>query len=103
MRELYGKTPAAEFGPVKLKAVRQRMIDSKLCRSQISFAQLEQAVDNLAFVPIIPCRAQPAHEFWKRTRPNTANHPKGDPVARISPLAFGRRRRAADFHGVRST
>lgn len=28
LRELYGSTPAAEFGPLKLKAVRQAMVDS---------------------------------------------------------------------------
>jgi integrase len=29
VRELYGETPAREFGPLKLKAVRQRMIDGE--------------------------------------------------------------------------
>jgi hypothetical protein len=29
---LYGEAPAAEFSPLKLKAVRQRMIDAGLCR-----------------------------------------------------------------------
>ena len=32
LRELYGPTPAADFSPLKLKAVRQRMIDADLCR-----------------------------------------------------------------------
>jgi integrase len=31
LRELYGTTPAADFSPLKLKAVRQRMIDADLC------------------------------------------------------------------------
>jgi hypothetical protein len=33
LRELYGPAPAAEFSPLKLKAVRQRMIDAGLCRN----------------------------------------------------------------------
>jgi integrase len=36
LTELYGQTPATEFGPRKLKAVRQRMIDLGWCRSQIN-------------------------------------------------------------------
>jgi integrase len=34
LRERYGHTPAADFGPLGLKAVRQRMIESGLCRSE---------------------------------------------------------------------
>ncbi len=33
LKELYGHTPAAEFGPLALKAVRQRMVDDGLCRT----------------------------------------------------------------------
>ncbi|MBP3955606.1 hypothetical protein J8F10_09965 [Gemmata sp. G18] len=36
LRELYGTSPATEFGPLKLKAVRQRMIDTKLSRALIN-------------------------------------------------------------------
>jgi integrase len=37
LRELYGRTPAADFGPLALKAVRQHMIDiQKLCRNEIN-------------------------------------------------------------------
>lgn len=36
LRELYADLPAAEFGPQKLKVVRQRMIDAGLCRSLIN-------------------------------------------------------------------
>ena len=32
-RELYGHTLVREFGPLALKAIRQRMIDEKLCRT----------------------------------------------------------------------
>jgi integrase len=35
-RELYGHTPAREFGPLALKAVRQRMIDGGLARTTIN-------------------------------------------------------------------
>lgn len=36
VRELYGHTPAAEFGPLALKAVRQRMVESGLCRPVVN-------------------------------------------------------------------
>jgi integrase len=36
LRELYGPTPAADFSPLKLKAVRQRMIDAGWCRNQVN-------------------------------------------------------------------
>ena len=36
LRQLYGHTPAREFGPLRLKAVRQAIIDSGLCRSEVN-------------------------------------------------------------------
>ncbi len=36
LRELYGPTPAADFSPLKLKAVRQRMVCADLCRGVIN-------------------------------------------------------------------
>lgn len=33
---LYGRTKAAEFGPLKLRAVRQKLIDQGLCRTHIN-------------------------------------------------------------------
>lgn len=36
LRQLYGHTPAAEFGPLRLHAVRQAMIDSDLCRNEVN-------------------------------------------------------------------
>jgi len=36
LKDLYGTTPAAEFGPIALKAIRQRTIDSKLARNTIN-------------------------------------------------------------------
>lgn len=36
VRELYAELPAVEFGPLALKAVRQKLIDSGLCRSLIN-------------------------------------------------------------------
>ncbi len=36
VRELYGETSAADFGPLKLKVVRQKMIDSGIVRSQVN-------------------------------------------------------------------
>ena len=36
LRELYGPTPACRFGPKAVKAVRQAMIDSGLCRNVVN-------------------------------------------------------------------
>ena len=36
LRTLYGHTLAVEFGPIRLKAVRQSMIDADLCRNEIN-------------------------------------------------------------------
>ena len=36
LKELYGRTAAAQFGPLALKSVRQKMIDKGLCRSVIN-------------------------------------------------------------------
>jgi integrase len=36
VRELYGRTPAADFGPLALKACREQMIDKDWCRSHIN-------------------------------------------------------------------
>lgn len=37
LQALYGMTPVAEFGPMALKAVRQKMIEAKLSRRVINF------------------------------------------------------------------
>jgi integrase len=34
--DLYGSLPASEFGPLKLKAVRQKMIEADICRAEIN-------------------------------------------------------------------
>jgi hypothetical protein len=36
VRELYGHTPAREFGPVALKAVRRAFVDAGWCRSRVN-------------------------------------------------------------------
>jgi integrase len=36
LRELYGRTPAKDFGPLALKAVRQRMVEAGLCRGVVN-------------------------------------------------------------------
>jgi integrase len=36
LRQLYGHTPAVEFGPLRIQTIRQAMIDSGLCRNEIN-------------------------------------------------------------------
>ncbi|HKQ48050.1 MAG TPA: hypothetical protein VJZ71_08280 [Phycisphaerae bacterium] len=38
LKRLYGQTPAASFGPLALKAVREAMIESDLCLTTINTA-----------------------------------------------------------------
>jgi integrase len=48
LRQLYGSTAAEDFGPLKLKLVRQRMIDSGLSRGVIN-ARIKRIVMVFAF------------------------------------------------------
>jgi hypothetical protein len=36
VRRLYGHTPAKEFGPRALAAVRQKLIEARLCRNEVN-------------------------------------------------------------------
>src|SRR5262249_14655203 len=36
LKELYGRTQATAFGPLALRAVRQKMVDSGLCRKVVN-------------------------------------------------------------------
>jgi integrase len=36
LRELYGSTPAWEFGPLQLKTVRQAIVEAGLCRNEVN-------------------------------------------------------------------
>jgi integrase len=36
LRHLYGQTPAAEFGPLALKAVRRAMVEADICRLEVN-------------------------------------------------------------------
>ncbi len=38
LKKLYGRTPAAEFGPQRMKAVRQALVDHGLCRHVVNQA-----------------------------------------------------------------
>lgn len=62
MRELYGTTPASEFGPLKLKAVRQRMIDTGLSRALINrrVGCIKRMVKWAASEELIPSRVAEA-------------------------------------------
>src|SRR5262245_27780488 len=36
LKKLYGPTPAREFGPLRLKAVREAFVESGLCRNEVN-------------------------------------------------------------------
>lgn len=56
MRDLYGSTPAREFGPLALKAVRQKMIESGLCRPVVNrrVARVRRIFKWLASEELVP-------------------------------------------------
>ena len=43
LKEPYGQLLVAEFGPLKLKAVRQKMIGNDLCRNEINTLVLDES------------------------------------------------------------
>lgn len=56
IRELYGHTSAREFGPLALKAVRQKMIEADLCRGVINsrVARVRRIFKWLASEELVP-------------------------------------------------
>jgi integrase len=61
-RELYGDTPAAEFGPLALKATRQAMIQAGWCRTRVNqqIGKLKRILKWSAAEELIP------HEVYQR-------------------------------------
>ena len=61
LRELYGSTPAAAFGPLKLKAVREQMIAQGLARTTINqnIGRIRRMFRWGASEELVPC-AEPA-------------------------------------------
>lgn len=59
--DLYGHTPAIQFGPLKLKAVQQKMIDTY--RYLVRFIEGSKTWDR--WLPESRCRKRDGHEKWE--------------------------------------
>ena len=54
VRELYGRTPAEDFGPLALKSIQQRFISDGICRGQIN--QRIGRIKRVIGVNDLPCQ-----------------------------------------------
>jgi hypothetical protein len=85
LRRLFGNLPAAEFSPLKLKAVRQNMIDSRLSRGVINqrigrIKLLFKWAVGEELVPETTHRALLAVEGLKAGRSEAREHPTPTPA-----------------------
>jgi hypothetical protein len=118
LKQLYGRTPGAKFGPLALKAVRQRMIDTDLSRGVINahVSRIKRlfkwAVENELVPPVHPPRTSgghgtPARAVWRsRYRAGQAGPRSADPSHPVpcrSPGLGDDRASAADRNATRGS
>jgi integrase len=89
LRQLYGHTPARDFGPLGLKAVRKAMIDAGLCRSEINrrIGRVVRAFKWAVSEEIIPPSVHQALEAVNGLRRGRADVRESEPVKPV-PDAF---------------
>lgn len=86
LREMYGHTPAAQFGPLGLKVVRQRFIESGLCRREVNrrVQKIRQAFRWAASEELVPAsvfHGLQAVDGLRKGRTNAKDHDPIGPVA----------------------
>jgi integrase len=81
-RRLYGHTPARDFGPLRLKTVRQEMIDSGLCRNEVNrrFERVLGAFRWALEEELIPASTFEALRIVPLLRPGQAGVRESEPV-----------------------
>ncbi len=89
LRALYGHNPAREFGPVALKAVRQAMIDSGLCRSEINrrVGRIVRAIKWAVSEELVPASVHHAIQTVTGLRQGRTEVREAEPVKPV-PEAF---------------
>lgn len=87
VRELYGFTPAAEFGPVALEAVRKRMIDAGLCRKLINRRtdRVKRVFKWAVSKALVPVTAYQALQTLAGLRAGRTEARESDPVRPVDP------------------
>jgi integrase len=86
LREMYGHTSATQFGPLALKVVRERFVDSGLCRREVNrrVQKIRQAFRWAASEELVPAavfHGLQAVEGLKQGRTPAKDH---DPIGPVS-------------------
>jgi integrase len=89
LRQLYGLTPARNFGPLGLKAVRKAMVDGGLCRSEINrrIGRLVRAFKWAVSEEMVPPSVHQALQTVPGLRRGRADVRESEPVKPV-PAAF---------------
>ena len=89
LRKLYGHTSARDFGPLALKAVRQAMIDSGLCRNEVNkrVGQIVRAFKWAVGEEMVPPSVHHGLQAVSGLRRGRADVRESDPVKPV-PEAF---------------
>jgi integrase len=87
LRELYGHTPVRDFGPVGLKAVRQRMIDAGWCRTLINqrVGRVRRAIRWGVSEGLVPVAVSQACDTFKGLARGRSDAPEMEPVKPVAP------------------
>src|SRR5262249_7408287 len=87
VRELYGLTPAAEFGPRALAAVRQHMIGLGWCRTLINrrLDRVKRAFKSATSEELIPVSVYPALRSLAGLRKGRSEARESAPVKPVDP------------------
>jgi integrase len=82
LRRLYGSTPARDFGPKALKAIRQEMVDSGLCRRTVNqrVGRIVRVVRWAAEAELVPASIHHALKAVAPLRRGRSGAREGEPV-----------------------
>lgn len=87
VKQLYGHTSAAEFGPRALAAVRQKMIESKLCRNLVNrrIDRVRRVFKWAAAKELIPVTSYQALRTLTGLRRGRTESRESEPVKPVDP------------------
>lgn len=87
LHALYGHTPAKDFGPLALKAVRQKMIDAGWCRTQVNsrVGKVRRVFKRAVAEELIPAAVLQALEAVEGLAYGRTTAPETEPVGPVDP------------------
>lgn len=88
LRALYGRTKAATFGPLKLRALREKLVKADLCRSEVNrrVASVKRAFKWAASVELIPATTWQTLATLPNLKRNELGVRESPPVLPVSDL-----------------